>query len=84
MDQRPSTSQHTNHPSLPSSPLALRIVPALVALGLGRDITWFEAAFVLDAVEDLELRCGVRYAVAYRLLGGEVVSWPGFQTQEAI
>jgi hypothetical protein len=57
--------------------LQLRVAPALVTLALQREISWSEAAFVLDAVEHfdrdredlVELVAHHRFRF-YRLIGG--------------
>ena len=53
-----------------SQPLAIRVAPALLALGLRRIITWDEGRFVLDAVEHFDEAGTRRSAWIRRLLGG--------------
>jgi hypothetical protein len=42
-------------------PLVLRISPALLELGLRREISWSEAAHVLDALEHFDERDAARW-----------------------
>jgi hypothetical protein len=70
------------------APLAHRLSPALAALGLRGEITWQEAAHVLDAVEhhdrareDLVDLVAVKRHEFYRKLGGTTLSVAAFRAK---
>lgn len=56
---------------LSPAPLAMRLAPSLVDLGLRRAISWNEARFVLDAVEHFNELAARRDRAMWLLLGGK-------------
>lgn len=59
---------------LEPAPLAMRLAPALVDLGLRGVISWNEARFVLNAVEHFDELAARRDRALWLLLGGKVAS----------
>jgi hypothetical protein len=53
---------------LEPQPLAVRIAPALLGLALRREVSWQEAAYVLDSVEYFDAREAARWRRTEQLI----------------